>query len=120
MYRAGPHGGAGLAHLVLLADEAAIDGRAAGADGAADGAGQVVDQLEVVLAADAAAAGDDHPGALEVHLARLDVPLDELQGHRGVVDLDLLLDHAGPARPSSGGFSGITPSRTVAICGQWS
>ena len=57
----GPHRGAGLAHLVLLADVAAIDGRAAGAHGAADGPGQIVDQLEVVFAADSAAAGHDDP-----------------------------------------------------------
>ena len=53
--------GAGLADLVLLADVAAVDRRAAGADRAADRPGQVVNQLEVVLAADAAAAGDDDP-----------------------------------------------------------
>ena len=46
---------------MLLADVSAIDGRAAGADGPADRPGQIVDQFEILLAADAAAAGDDHP-----------------------------------------------------------
>ena len=92
MYERRPDGRAGLAHLMFLADVAAIDGRAAGADGAADGPGQIVNQLEVVLAADAAAAGHDHPRALEVHLPRLDVPLDQLQGQIAGVDLDLFLD----------------------------
>ena len=69
------------------------------AGGAANHAGQIEDQAEVVLAADSAAAGHDDPRALEVQLAGLDVPLDELQGQHGFIQLDRLVQNlAGTAQ----------------------
>ena len=49
MYRARADGGAGLADLVLLADEAAVHGRAAGADRPAEAAGQSWISLKLSL-----------------------------------------------------------------------
>ena len=76
--------------------------------------------LKLSLLPTPAAAGHDHAGALEVHLARLDVPLDQLHGEQVVVELDLLVDDLALRAADRVGCSGITPSRTVAICGHWS
>ena len=62
----GTDGGAGLADLVVVGDPARIHGGAAGADDAADRAGQLLDQREALARADPDAAGDDDARALEV------------------------------------------------------
>ena len=60
----GAHRGAGLTDLVLVAHPARVHGGAAGADDAADGAGQLFDQGEAFTRADAHAARDDRQGVL--------------------------------------------------------
>src|SRR5690349_11847171 len=50
---------AGLPDLELVRVEAGVDGRPRGADRAAEQVGELLDELEVVGAADAPAAGDD-------------------------------------------------------------
>src|SRR3989304_641731 len=70
------HRSACLADLVFLADVAAIDGSATGADRSTDRTGQIVNHLEIFFAADPPAASHDHPGALEVYFARFDVAFD--------------------------------------------
>ncbi len=89
----GTHGCARLTNLVLLADQPAVDCRTAGANGAANCTGQLVDQLEVFLGTDTSAAGHDNSGTLEVDRSRLDVSLDQLDGQISFVDLDRFLDH---------------------------
>ena len=99
----GADGGAGLADLVVFADEAGVDGGAAGAHGGAEDAGEVVDEFEVGLGADAPAAGDDDAGGLEVDFLFLAVAFDEFDGHVEVVEFDFFLDDsAGAGRVAVG------------------
>jgi len=78
--------------LVLFADQAAVHGRAGRTHRRTECPGQVVDQLKVLLAANPAATGYDHPRALQVDLLLLAVPLDDLDGRNDTVELDLLRD----------------------------
>jgi hypothetical protein len=75
--------------------------------------------LEVLFAADAAATGDDHAGALQVDLALLAVSLDQLDREVRLVN-SIFSSTISPVRDESGSSIGITPSRTVAICGHQS
>ena len=56
---------AGLADLLGVRDPARVDGRARRADRAAERLRELLDELEAVRAADAAAARDDDPGLLD-------------------------------------------------------
>ena len=92
------HGGSGLADLVFLADVPAVDCRAACPDRPGDCAGQIVNQFEIILAADAAAPGHDHPGAFEVDFARFEVPFDQFKRQLAVVEFHFFFDTAALSR----------------------
>ena len=99
---------AGLPDLELVRVEAGVDGRAGRADGAAEQVGELLDQLEVVGAADAAAAGDDDRGLgqLGAGALRLDLALDDLGQLVRVGERDLdLLDRRGGRRRGRGAAS---------------
>jgi len=90
------HDLAGLADLLAVRPPAGVDDGARGADRGHAGAergGEVLDQLEVLRLLEAAAAGDDHLGLLQRHLAagRRDDLLDhgeQVAGRRrGLADL---------------------------------
>src|SRR5208283_5616170 len=63
-----PHRRAGLADLIVVVNVAGVHRRAAAGGRAAESFGQLHDQLEVLLAAHAGAAGDDDVGRGQVNL----------------------------------------------------
>ena len=83
----GTHGDTGLANLALMLGEAGIDCSARCAHLAAEHVGQFVEHLEVLLAAHAVATGHDDVGALDVHLALLNLTVDDFHHEAGRVDI---------------------------------
>src|SRR3954463_11705062 len=82
-----------LADLRGVGEPAGVDHRAGGGDGAAERAGELLELLEALGLAEAAAAGHEVVGVLDVHVrAALLAALDHrrLQRVRGVVDVDVL------------------------------
>ena len=111
-------GGSGLADLVVVVDEAEVNGGPCRGGRGAEAVGQVPDEPEVFLAAHACAAGDDEPGGLEVNFFGPGVLFENFEG-------EVRSETAGPFQSmilpfleESGAGIGITPSRTVAIWGQ--
>ena len=96
-----------------------VDRRAAGADGAAEAVRQVVDQLEVLLAADAAPPATITRAAFRFTFfaRRCDFEHASAAGLKPSRST-CSADHLALARGRPAAASRITPSRTVAICGQ--
>ena len=67
--------------------EAGVDGGTRGAYLAAECLGKVVEELEVLLAAHAVAAGNDDGGVLDVDFRFLDLAVDDFDYEVGVVDI---------------------------------
>lgn len=98
---------AGLANLHVAGHVAGIHRRARGTDGGAELVGQLVDHLEVLFRADAAATGDHAPGALQVRAVALAGGQADEAGVRGqggidVDGLDRCAVALGCFRPRSG------------------
>src|SRR3954469_2996559 len=93
---------AGLAHLEGVRVEAGVDRGPRGADGAAEGVGQTLDEREVLRAGHTAAAGDDDRGLGQLRPTAL--LLDDPVGHPGLLGrighghLDRLLLRRGGGR----------------------
>src|SRR5690606_10100831 len=97
---------AGLADLHLVGAVAGVDRGARGAHGGAEPVGELVDDVEILGRADAAAAGDHAPGTLQVGAVR---------AARGQADVAGV---GGQVGPDAGGFdrcaaalSGFLPGR---------
>jgi len=80
--------GAGLADLMLVVDPARVHGGAAGADHAAERAGQLLDQREALARADPDASSDDDARALEVDALLLPHAVDQSDDEVGVAEHD--------------------------------
>ena len=83
---------AGLADLALTFTETGIDGGAGSADAGANQAGELVKQLEILLAAHAIAAGHDDLSAFDVDLLLFDFPAQDLDCFVGSVKRGLYGD----------------------------
>ena len=80
----------GLADLCRVRVPARVDDRARGGDGTAERLGELLDELEVLGAAEPATAGDDHVGVLDRRAFALGVRLlDHRRLRREVLELDL-------------------------------
>src|SRR5574344_608897 len=89
---------AGLPDLALVLAVAEVDRRAGAAHGAAEGTGEVVQQLEVLLRADAGSSRHDDARALQVDAGHLANDLDDLHGDVDAGEMRVVI-HARSSRP---------------------
>ena len=87
-----PHGDARLSDLARMVGHAGIDRRARGAYLGPEHAGQLEQQIEILLAAHPVTAGHDDRSALDVDLALLDLAVDDADGEIGVAQVLLRID----------------------------
>ncbi len=81
----GTNRSARLADLVFMTDVTAVHGGPACTHGAAEGTGEIENQVEILLATHSGPTGNDDPGALEVQLAFFDFPLDDFHREKGLI-----------------------------------
>lgn len=112
-----PHGRAGLADLVVAVNKAQVNSRTGRAGRCTQAMRQVPDEFEIVFAADAGAAGDDDARGLEVDFALLAVSASISMARSSCDRCTVSLTTCAFLLTFGVGM-GITPSRTVAICGQ--